>query len=128
MMRRDIETRDDIDKLLVEFYRVAMRDEEIGHHFTELDLKTHLPVIGDFWEKVLFGRPVYFNNPLAVHQDLHRKSPLEPEHFARWLAIFSETVDKLFSGEAAETAKSRAGMIGHSLNQRLNGSVRIERG
>ena len=119
-MKRDIETREDLENLLNEFYSVATRDEEIGHHFAELNLQTHLPVIINFWEKVLFGNPVYFGNPLAVHQTLHEKSPLLLEHFQRWIEIFNQTVDELFVGKTAENAKLRAKMIAHSLNQNLN--------
>lgn len=125
-MKPDIESRADIERLLDEFYKIVIRDLKIGHHFDELDLEAHLPIIADFWEKVLFGHPVYFNNPLAVHQKLHAKSPLKPEHFVRWVEVFSEAIDKLFAGEVAETAKSRARAIADSLDQRLNGGIRLQ--
>ncbi|MGD9562087.1 MAG: group III truncated hemoglobin [Pyrinomonadaceae bacterium] len=121
MMKQDIETWADLDRLLEEFYKVAMKDEEIGHHFDDLDLETHLPVIGDFWEKVLFGRPVYFNNPLAAHLKLDQKFPLMPEHFIRWVAIFTQIVDQLFDGEMADAAKGRARMIAGNMSNRVNG-------
>lgn len=117
---KDIETREDLEFLLAEFYKVALNDKEIGHHFVDLDLETHLPIIVDFWEKVLFGKSIYFNNPLVVHQKLHEKSPLKLEHFQQWFKIFSTTVEKFFTGTQAENAKLRAKMIAHSLNQRLN--------
>ena len=117
---KDIETREDLEKLLAEFYKVAIEDEEIGHHFKDLDLASHLPVIVDFWEKVLFGKPVYFGTPMPVHQRLHAKSPLKLEHFRRWVEIFEKTVDWLYAGATAENAKLRAKMIAHSLNQRIN--------
>jgi hemoglobin len=126
MMKPDITTRRDLEILLQDFYTVAMPDAEIGHHFDDLDLETHLPIIVDFWEKVLFGKPVYFNNPLAVHQRLHEKFPLLPAHFDRWVEIFSAIVDKHFEGEMAELAKVRARVIGNNLDQRLNGGVRIQ--
>jgi hemoglobin len=126
-MRGDIETRSDIDRLLVEFYKVIPSDPEIGHHFDELDLDHHLPIIGDFWQKVLFGDPVYFNNPLVVHQKLHERFPLRPEHFIRWVEVFSQTVDALFEGETADLAKFRARAIADSLDQKLNGGVQISR-
>jgi hemoglobin len=123
---KDIETRGDLEKLLAEFYKIATKDEEIGHHFADLDLVAHLPIIVDFWEKVLFGKHVYFGNPMIVHQKLHEKFPLKMEHFQRWVEIFIQTVDAHFAGETAENAKLRAKMIAHSLNQRLNNeSVRI---
>lgn len=117
---RDIETRADLEFLLTEFYKIVIANKEIGHHFAELDLVSHLPIIVDFWEKVLFGKPVYFGNPLSVHLQLNEKSPLKFEHFVRWVEIFSQTVNKLFTGETAEDAKLRAKMIAHSLNQRIN--------
>lgn len=124
---KDIETRADLELLLEKFYEIAPFDAEIGHHFADIDLASHLPVIVDFWEKMLFGNNVYFGNPLFVHQRLHEKFPLKLEHFQRWVEIFSETVDKHFAGEMAENAKLRAKMIGHSLNQRLNELPNIKR-
>ncbi len=122
-MKKDIETRVDLEFLLTEFYKQATEDAEIKHHFDELDLDAHLPVIVDFWEKILFGKPIYYGNPLAVHQHLHEKSPLKSEHFECWLEIFNQTIDKLFVGETADAAKLRAEMIAHSLNQNLNQKV-----
>lgn len=120
MTRSDIGNRADIDRLLVEFYKLAIHDAVIGHHFVDLDLEHNLPIIGDFWEKVLFNNPVYFNNPLAVHQRLHLLSPLMPQHFVRWVELFSGVVDRMFSGNTADLAKSRAKTIANSLDQRLN--------
>ncbi len=119
-MKRDIKTREDLEFLLTEFYKIAVVDEEIGHHFADLDLESHLPIIVDFWEKILFGEAVYFGNPLTVHQKLHEKFPLKLEHFRRWVEIFSATIDEFFVGEMAENAKLRGKMIAHSLNQNIN--------
>lgn len=112
--------RADLETLLREFYDIAVRDARIGHHFAGLDLAAHLPVIVDFWEKVLFGKAVYFGNPLAVHQKINGRSPLALEHFRRWTEIFASTVDRFFAGERADAAKLRARMIAHSLNQAIN--------
>ena len=119
-MKKDIETRADLEFLLAEFYKTAVADAEIGHHFADLDLAAHLPVIVDFWEKILLGNPVYYGNPLAVHQKINEKSPLTLANFRRWTEIFSQTVDSFFAGTTAEAAKLRARMIAHSLNQRIN--------
>lgn len=127
MTSPDLETRADIDHLIVEFYKVVIHDPEIGHHFDGLDLDLHIPIICDFWEKILFGNPVYFNNPLTVHQKLHERFPLRPEHFLRWVEIFSQTVDEIYSGEMADLAKFRARAIADSLDQRLNGGIQITR-
>src|SRR4051812_10308163 len=90
---KEIESRADIDRLMNVFYERALGDPVIGYIFTDvakLDLEHHLPIIGDFWESLLFGTPVYQKhgrNPMLVHKDLHLKSRLTREHFERWLEI-----------------------------------------
>jgi len=117
---KDIENREDITRLLRHFYSNATEDELIGHHFVGLDLESHIPVFTDFWDKILFGNPVYFGNPLAVHRKLTDSNPITLDHFRRWVELFGKAVDSLFSGETAENAKLRAKMIAHSLNERLS--------
>lgn len=124
MSVKDIESREDIDLLMSEFYEVAMTDDLIGRHFIDLNLEAHLPVIGNFWEKALFGRPVYFSNAMAVHEHGNQKHPMTPDHFARWVEIFVRTVDEHFAGEMADAAKMRARMVADSMNQRLNPELR----
>ena len=81
-MKRDIENRGDIDRLMLNFYAEAIDDHRIGYIFTDvakLNLEHHLPIIGDFWETILFQNGVYARhgrNPLQVHGDLAMKTPL----------------------------------------------------
>lgn len=118
---KDIETRADIDRLMNRFYARAISDEIIGYIFTDvakLDLEHHLPIIGDFWETMLFGTGNYQKhgrNPMLVHGELNRKTPLTFEHFNRWLEIFGETVDELFAGERSEFLKMRAEAIANRM-------------
>jgi hemoglobin len=120
-MKRDINNREDIDLLMREFYSEAMVDTDIGYIFTDvakLDLDHHLPIIGDFWETLLFQSGSYSRhgrNPLIVHSELNNKTPLLPEHFSRWLEIFSETIDRLFAGERADFLKLRAGIMANRM-------------
>jgi len=124
---KDIETRADIDALLVKFYERAFADELIGFIFTEvakLDLVHHLPIIGDFWESLLFGSDDYSKrgrNPLQIHAVLNQKTPLETKHFRRWVEIFHKTVDENFKGERAEFAKVRAEAIGNRILNFVSG-------
>ena len=114
---RDIGNRADIDQLMKAFCGRAMTDAVIGYIFTDvakLDLDHHLPMIGDFWETLLFRTGDYGRhgrNPLAVHGVLDAKTPLLPEHFERWLLIFNETVDESFAGQTADFLKVRAEAI-----------------
>ncbi|MBC6995945.1 group III truncated hemoglobin [Neolewinella lacunae] len=110
----DLTTRQDIDKLLADFYALAMADAGIGHFFTEvvaLNLETHLPVIGNFWESVLLGQPVYRGNPMLIHLELAARAPLTTVHFERWLALWRQCVHTSFAGERATLAIDRAEQI-----------------
>lgn len=116
-MKRDIQNREDIDSLMRTFYSRAIADSAIGHIFTEvagLDLEKHLPIIGDFWETILFQNGKYQSHgrsPLMVHGELTGKFPLLGDHFSRWLEIFLSTVDEAFHGERADFIKIRARAI-----------------
>jgi len=110
----DITNREDIEKVVNEFYALALEDPEIGHFFTEvvqLNLTEHLPTICDFWEMVLLGSGTYTSNPMEKHFELHRKSPIDAKHFDRWLTLWEETVTKLFTGPKADEAINRAKQI-----------------
>jgi len=126
-MKQDIENREDIDLLMQTFYQRAMTDETIGYIFTDvakLDLKHHLPIIGDFWETLLFQTGSYQKhgrNPLMVHGELNDKEPLLSVHFERWLEIFTEAVDELFHGERSDFLKMRAKMIGNRMLNFVSG-------
>jgi hemoglobin len=124
---RDISSREDIDSLMHAFYARAMADDVIGYIFTDvakLDLDHHLPIIGDFWETLLFQTGSYSRhgrNPLMVHGELSAKEPLLPRHFTRWLELFRESVDEQFSGERAEFLKSRAESIADRMLNYVSG-------
>ena len=119
----DILNRADIDHLMREFYSRALADPVIGYIFTDvakLDLDHHLPIIGDFWETVLFRTGDYARHgrtPLIVHGELHMKSPLRMEHFERWLEIFRSVVDANFAGDNATFIKWRANAIANRMLQ-----------
>ncbi|HEX4957421.1 MAG TPA: group III truncated hemoglobin [Lacibacter sp.] len=110
-MKKAIENRDDVVVLVNTFYEKVKRDECISHFFTEVvkvNWDTHLPVMYDFWENILFHTGAYAGNPMQVHQHLHQQSPILSKHFERWLALFNETVDELYTGEKAFLVKQRA--------------------
>ncbi len=122
---KDIESRNDIDHLMRVFYERALADEVIGYIFTNvanLDLHHHLPIIGDFWETLLFRTGDYASrgrNPLEVHRQIHLKSALEPKHFSRWLELFVQCVDDEFEGVRADFIKMRAHAIANRFQENL---------
>ncbi len=110
-MKRDIANREDIDLLMKVFYRRLLEDNSINYIFTDvvkIDIETHIPVIADFWESILFNRNIYHNNPMKIHLEMQTKTPLLKHHFDTWLGYFNTTVDEMFEGSVASKAKERA--------------------
>lgn len=118
----DIESRDDVERLVRAFYAKAMTDPMIGFLFTDvakLDLEAHVPVITSFWETMLLGAKSYGGGAFAVHASLHRKAGLRAPHFERWLWLWRGTVDELYAGPVAEEAKAHADRVGAAFYRRL---------
>jgi len=110
----DIQSRNDIELLMNTFYEKVKKDDTIGFIFNDIakvNWEYHLPIICDFWETLLLDAASYSKNAMAVHYTLNRKIPLEEKHFQRWLQLFSETVDDLFTGDIATMAKTKAKSI-----------------
>lgn len=110
----DIESREDIEKLIFQFYEKVKLDTTIGFIFNEvvaMDWPHHIPVIVDFWETILLDNPVYKKNAMEVHYDLNKKVALKKEHFTSWLYLFTSTIDELYEGKIATLAKTRAKSI-----------------
>ncbi|MDQ3682441.1 MAG: group III truncated hemoglobin [Bacteroidota bacterium] len=123
---KDIESRSDIETVLVSFYQKAFTDNLIGRFFTEvvpLDLTTHLPVITDFWEALIFSTHSYRKNVMQIHQHIHHLSVIKKEHLDRWVNLFITTVDKFFEGEKANLMKQRAVSIASLMDIKLNHSL-----
>jgi hemoglobin len=113
-MKKDIETRTDIELLVKNFYEKITSDPLIGFIFDStknMDWEAHLPLMYDFWENVLFFTGGYNGNPLALHKAIHLQIPLKKEYFEQWIRIFNGTVDELFTGANASTVKKRASNI-----------------
>ena len=108
---KDITDRADIELLMNTFYGRLLADENINYIFTDvakIDMKTHMPILADFWESVLLNKNVYHNNAMKIHMELNDKTPLTKTHFDIWLQHFNTTVDELFEGDVALLAKQRA--------------------
>lgn len=90
----------------------------IGFIFTDvaqLDLEPHVPIITSFWETVPPGSRSYLGGAFRPHAQV----PLRSGHFARWLVLWSATVDELFAGERAEQAKAHALRVAGAFEGRL---------
>ncbi|MEZ5319474.1 MAG: group III truncated hemoglobin [Vicinamibacterales bacterium] len=118
----DVRTRDDVIRMVDAFYARVRSDSRLGPVFDEVarvDWDAHLPKMYAFWEGALFGTPGFRGEPLAVHAALARRVPLGPDDFGRWLELFAETVDALFAGPVATSAKRRAERIADVMLERI---------
>lgn len=103
----EILSLDDIKLLVDTFYDRIREDKLLGPIFDERiqdRWPIHLEKMYKFWQTVLLQEHTYFGSPFPPHAQL----PIGHEHFAAWLALFSKTVDELFTGEKATEAKWRA--------------------
>jgi hemoglobin len=110
-MKHDIETREDILLLMEKFYEKLLADERIAYIFTDvakINMLSHLPLLADFWEMILFQKSTYQKNVMEIHKILDQKSPITKEHFNIWTGYFTSTVDELYEGDNAILAKQRA--------------------
>jgi hemoglobin len=120
----DIETREDVERLVRAFYGRALGDPIIGFIFTDvahLDLEAHVPQITSFWETILLGAQSYSGGAFRPHAELNAKVTLRRGHFDRWLALWRATVDELFAGPRAEQAKAHATRVADAFHRRLQG-------
>ena len=120
--RRDLETREDCERLVRAFYGRALSDPIIGFIFTDiarLDLEAHVPRIASFWETVLLGAHSYRGGAFRPHAELNARVRLRAGHFERWLWLWRQTVDELFCGERAELAKAHAQRVASAFELRL---------
>jgi hemoglobin len=119
----DIGTRSDIELLINSFYNKVKRDPVIGFIFTDVmkvNWEEHLPIMYDFWETLLLDKMIYSRNTMGIHFEINRKIKLEDVHFNRWIELFTATVNELFSGPKADTAKKRARSIADVMLFKMN--------
>jgi len=119
MTTQDIMGRKDIELLVITFYDKVKKDETISNSFADVNWDTHLPVMYDFWENVLFHTGSYSGNPMERHLKVHYKTPLTSKHFEKWLYLFKKTVDELYSGTNATAIKDRAKSIATIMEMKI---------
>jgi len=104
----------DVDRATIEaaiatcvrsFYDKGRSDPLLGPIFGAIpELDQHLDIIANFWSKSLLGTDRYQGHPFAVHINL----PVEPEHFARWLELFTQSVRENLPAAEAEQMIAKA--------------------
>lgn len=114
----DIQSDQDVESLVHNFYEKVQRDERLGYIFNdvaEVDWDEHLPKMVDFWSYLLFQTDRYKGRPFRKHMPL----PIKEGDFDRWYSLFEKTVDEHYKGEKADFAKQLAQNIAASFELRM---------
>ncbi len=113
-IKKDIEEKTDIERLVNTFYEKVRMNQILGPIFNEVvkvQWENHLPKMYEFWGAILLGGVQFKGNPMRTHILLSQKTEIGKLQFDTWLQIWKSTVDELFAGPLAEDAKTRAESI-----------------
>lgn len=108
-------TEDDIARLVPAFYARIRKDEILGPIFDGAieDWPHHLGKLEAFWSSVMLHSGRYKGQPMAVH--VRHGPAMQPENFARWLALWQQTSAELLAPEVAAAFQEKAARIAESL-------------
>jgi hemoglobin len=120
-MLKDINNRQDIEKLVNRFYERVQANDVLAPVFSHVDWPKHLPIMYSFWSSMILGEQSYRGNPFQKHAPL----PIGQEHFSQWLKVFIETVDENFQGPKAREIKERAANIASVFQYRMSSPQRL---
>lgn len=116
--RPDLTDRSQVHHLVVAFYRELIMDDLLAPVFNEVaevDWAKHIPLLIDYWCRVLLGELGYQGSLLAAHLHVHHLGALTLNHFDRWYALWVAEIDTGWSGPQAQRAKDHAAKIGGSI-------------
>lgn len=130
-MKKDINDRRDIKKLVITFYERLLRKDDFATIFVDtmqVDVLNHIDHMILFWENVLFNSQPYQEDLYHKHLNIHFEFPLESRHFRAWLDLFNETVDEFYEGVNSEQIKKKALSIATVIKMKLDRleNLRIE--
>lgn len=123
----DIKTIQDIQLLVNTFYD-KVKTSEIGFFFSDVvnvNWEKHLPKMYIFWQSVLFADVKFDGNPMGAHFPINEKVAMEKHHFETWLKLWKETIDQLFSGEMADSAKNKAENIANLMSYKMEMDTKL---
>ncbi|WBU55958.1 group III truncated hemoglobin [Paracoccus sediminicola] len=105
---------DQIDRVVQIFYKAVRAEPVLGPVFANhvTDWPAHEEKIARFWRNAILHERSYEGSPQRVHV---QAGNVRPEHFARWLALFDETLRRTLTEPQAAAWSALAHRIGAGL-------------
>lgn len=118
----DLDCRENIDAMVHGFYQRLLNDPVMAPVFLDvaaIDLSKHLPIICQYWHKMLLGEGGYQRHMMAKHRGLDDQMPLTGEHHERWLGHFMANLEGRYAGPKTDRARELAARIMDNLYHQL---------
>ena len=118
----DLDSPEHIRLFIESFYDKVLVDDVLAHIFHDvanIDIKVHIPIIIQYWQKLLLGDKQYQRHTMNIHRDVHRKFPFTETEFDRWLSLFVQTATNEFSGPKTNKAVKIASSIAANMHESL---------
>ena len=117
-------TKENIEKMVMNFYRRVLKDDIVGPFFiaklgddmTNEYWEPHLELLVNFWASIALGDTSYRGNPFAPHMYL---GELSREVFEQWLKLFFATLDEVYEPRVADLFKERSSIIAGNFMRNL---------
>jgi hemoglobin len=115
---KDIIELEDVKTFVDGFYLKIQKDELLGPIFASriADWTPHLEKMYRFWSSILLGTGDYRGAPFPKHLGLG----IGERHFKRWLQLFEENMNALFSGKNADEAINRSKTIAQIFSYKID--------
>ncbi len=115
---------ENIEILVRTFYPEVLKDAllapyfiaKLGEDIHSDEWEEHLVLLTEFWKFVSLGYDNYIGNPLQPHFHI---ADLNAEAFARWLSVFHQTVDRLYTPSVGEYFKQKSTNIAENFMRKL---------
>ena len=106
-------TEENLKTLVYSFYDKIRIDPEVGpvFHAAIKDWDKHLDIMVRFWSTIMLASRTYKGNPLAAHTG----KGIKPYMFERWLKLWKETTEELFTPDCSSRLQQKAEKMGQNM-------------
>ena len=119
----DLDSAKNISQFIHSFYDKVLVDEQLAHIFHDvagIDLDVHIPIIIQYWQKLLLADKTYQRHTMNIHREVHAKFPFTEKEFNRWLSLFKVTAELEFKGPKTDRAVHIATNIAGNMQDSFN--------